>query len=29
MPVIVASVVAAVFVFFWYAFPLYRRFKDQ
>jgi predicted membrane channel-forming protein YqfA (hemolysin III family) len=27
--VIVASVVAAAFVGFWYAFPLYRRLKDQ
>jgi hypothetical protein len=27
--VIVASVVAVAFVGFWYAFPLYRRLKDQ
>ena len=27
--VIVASLVAAAFVTFWYAFPLYRRFKNQ
>ena len=27
--VIVASALAAAFVTFWYAFPLYRRFKDQ
>jgi len=27
--VIVAAVVTAAFVFFWYAFPLYRRFKDH
>ncbi len=26
--VIVASVIAAAFGFFWYAFPLYRRLKD-
>jgi predicted membrane channel-forming protein YqfA (hemolysin III family) len=27
--VIVASALTAAFVFFWYAFPLYRRFKSQ
>lgn len=27
--VIVSAVVAAAFVFFWYAFPLYRRYKSR